>query len=403
MQTFRPVVLLTLTILALAACGKEPAHPSKTPEPQIVRDVTVGIVAPAEVNETAEAVGTVKSRTTVTLSSRIVGRIVALHVREGSQVDAGQVLVELDDRDIAAQTRRAEAALREAESGVVEVDRAITAAAAARTVAEAQRDLAAATLARYQRLLDRKSVAPQEYDQVLARHKAAVADVERVAAEAQALQAKRQQIQARNDAARAELSSAQVMQGYAKIVAPLTGVVTAKHAEAGSLAAPGTPLLTLEDHQRYWLEASVPESQIARLHRGQSLRVTVEGAGISAPATVSAILPLADPATRTTLVRLDLPASPRLRSGLFGRAWIPVGRRQVIQVSREAIIERGQLQGVYVVGQDGAARFRLIRTGESRQGGVEVLSGLTGGEQVVLAGVERVTDGSRIQPEGVRR
>jgi hypothetical protein len=116
---------------------------------------------------------------------------------------------------------------------------------------------------------------------------------------------------------------------------------------------------------------------------------------------VSEILPATDPTTRTTLVRLDLPASGGLRSGLFGRAWVPVGRRQAILVAREAIIERGQLQGVYVVGQDSVARFRLVRTGEARQGTIEILSGLTGGEQVVLAGAERVTDGARI--EGVKR
>ena len=124
---------------------------------------------------------------------------------------------------------------------------------------------------------------------------------------------------------------------------------------------------------------------------------------MSVATTVSEIVPAADPTTRTTLVRLDLPASSRLRSGLFGRASVSVGRRQAIRLAREAIIERGQLQGVYVVGQDNIARFRLIRTGESRLGAVEVLSGLTGGEQVVLRGTERVTDGARIQPEGVRR
>jgi multidrug efflux pump subunit AcrA (membrane-fusion protein) len=401
MRTLRYVVLLALTFLALAACGKEPAHPSKAPEPQVVRDVTVGIVLPAEVEETAEVVGTVKSRTTVILSSRIVGKIVALHVREGSQVEAGQVLAELDDREIAAQVRRAEAGIREAESALVAVDRGIAAALAARTAAEAQRDLAATTLARYQRLLDRKSVAPQEYDQVMARHKAAVADVERTAAEGQALLAKLQQVQARIEAAQAELTSAQVMQGHAKIAAPLSGVVTTKHAEVGSLATPGTPLLTLEDSRRYWLEVVVPESQAAGIRGGQSLSVQIEAAGISSVATVSEIVPTADATTRTTLVRLDLPASPRLRSGLFGRAWVPAGRWQAIRVAREAIVERGQLQGVYVVGQDDIARFRLIRTGKVRQGAVEVLSGLTGGEYVVLAGTDRVTDGARI--EGVKR
>jgi RND family efflux transporter MFP subunit len=241
-------------------------------------------------------------------------------------------------------------------------------------------------------------VAPQEYDQVVARHKAAVAEVERAIAEGQALQAKRQQVQARIESARAELASLHVMQGYAKIVAPMNGVVTVKHADVGSLAAPGTPLLTLEDPRRYWLEVAAPESQAARIRRGQSLAVQVEAAGLSTTATVSEIIPAADPTTRTTLIRLDLPASARLRSGLFGRVWVPMGRRQAIRVAREAVVERGQLQGVYVIGQDNIARFRLIRTGATGQGVVEILSGLTGGESVVVAGTERVTDGARIQP-----
>lgn len=396
MSISRRAFALALIALSLAACGKDSAHPPKAAEPPVVRDVTVGAATASDLDDLAEVTGTVRSRTVTTLSSKIVGRIVALHVREGSVVQAGQLLIELDDQDIAAQTRRAEAGLREAEAAVAEVDRGIAAAAAGQAAAEAQRDLAVSTLARYQRLLDRKSVAPQEYDQVAAQQKAAVAGVNRAIAEGQAIQSKRAQVLARIETARTEIASTQVMRGYAKIVAPFAGIVTTKHTDVGGLAAPGVPLLTLEDHGRYWLEAVVPDSQIAGLKRGQSLRVAVEGAGFSGAAAISEIVPTADQATRTTLVRLDLPASPQLRSGLFGRAWIPAGRRQAIQVARQAVVERGQLQGVYVVGQDNIARFRLIRTGATHPGGVEVLSGLTGGEQVVTAGVERVTDGARI-------
>jgi len=347
--------------------------------------------------ETAEVTGTLKSRTATTLSSKIVGRILALHAREGSEVQAGQILIELDDQDIAAQTRRAEAGVREAEAAMEEVDRGIAAAAAGQAAAEAQRDLAVSTLARYQRLLDRKSVAPQEYDQVAAQQKAAAAAVDRAIAEGQAIRSKRAQVLARIETARTEIASTQVMRGYAKIAAPFAGIVTTKHVEVGGLAAPGVPLLTLEDNRRYWLEIAVPDSQVGSLKRGQSLRVAVEGAGVSGAAAISEIVPTADQATRTTLVRLDLPASPQLRSGLFGRAWIPAGRRQALQIAREAVVERGQLQGVYVVGQDDVARFRLIRTGATHQGAVEVLSGLTSGERIVLRGIERVSDGVRIQ------
>ena len=400
MQTLRYAPLLIPAFLVLIACGKEAAQPAKAPEPKVVRDVTVGSVTTSEVEEAAEVMGTVKSRTSTTLSSKIVGRILALHAREGSEVKAGQLLVELDDRDIAAQVRRAEAGLNEAESAIPELERAIAAAAAAQAAAEAQRDLAAATLARYQRLLERKSVAPLEYDQVATRHKTTAADVDRAIAEGQALQAKRQQVLARIESARAEVASVQVMQSYAKIVAPINGIIRVKHAEVGSLAASGSPIVTLEDNRRYWLEAVVPETQAVGIRRGQSLSVQVEAADISSTATVSEIIPAADPTTRTTLVRLDLPASPKLRSGLFGRAWVPVGRRQVIRVARQAIIERGQLQGVYVIGQDNIARYRLVRTGPEHQGAVEILSGLTSGEHIVAAGTERVTDGVRI--EGVK-
>jgi len=397
MSISRRAFALALIALSLAACGKDSAHPPKAAEPPVVRDVTVGAATATDLDDLAEVTGTVRSRTVTTLSSKIVGRIVAVHVREGSVVEAGQLLIELDDQDIAAQTRRAEAGLREAEAAMAEVDRGIAAAAAGQAAAEAQRDLAVSTLARYQRLLDRKSVAPQEYDQVAAQQKAAAAAVDRAIAEGQAIQSKRAQVLARIETARTEIAGTQVMRGYAKIAAPFAGIVTTKHTEVGGLAAPGAPLLTLEDDRRYWLEAVVPDSQIAGLKRGQSLQVAVEGAGFSGAAPVSEIVPTADQATRTTLVRLDLPASPQLRSGLFGRAWIPAGRRQAIQVARQAVVERGQLQGVYVVGQDDIARFRLIRTGAMHSGGIEVLSGLTSGEQVITSGVERVTDGARIQ------
>jgi len=393
----RTLLFVTLVSLPLLACGREPAHREKAVEPPVVRDVAIGAVAEAALDEIVEVTGTVRSRMVTTLSSKIVGRILALHASEGREVKAGQILIELDDQDIAAQTRRAEAGLREAESAMAEVDRSIAAAGAAQAAAEAQRDLAASTLARYQRLLDRKSVAPQEYDQVAAQQKAAAAAVERVIAEGQAVQARRAQVLARMDSARAEIASTQVMRGYAKIAAPFDGIVTVKHTDVGGLAAPGAPLLTLEDNRRYWLEVSVPDSQIRGLGPRQSLQVSIEAAAFSGAAAISEILPAADAATRTTLVRLDIPARGGLRSGLFGRAAIPLGRRQAIQVARQAIVERGQLQGVYVVGQDNIARFRLIRTGATRQDAVEVLSGLTSGEQIVLAGIERVSDGVRIQ------
>src|SRR5512147_467852 len=136
MAMLRHALLVALLTLPLLACGREPAHPEKAVEPPAVSNVGIGAVAETPFDETAEVTGTVKSRTTATLSSKIVGRILALHVREGSEVQTGQILIELDDQDIAAQTRRAEAGLHEAESGMAEVERAVVAAAAGQAAAE---------------------------------------------------------------------------------------------------------------------------------------------------------------------------------------------------------------------------------------------------------------------------
>lgn len=397
----RPAVLLSALLLLGAGCGQDSAQPSKPAEPPTVQGVAVEAAATAEILETTEALGTVRARTVTAVSSRIMGRILALHAREGSAVEAGRLLVELDDSDIAAQLKRAEAGLSQAESGLAELERAEAAAAAALAAAEAQRELAASTLARYRTLAERKAVAPQELDEVTARHKAAAAEVARAAAEGEVVRARRHQIRAAMETARAEIAGVQVLRTHTKIAAPTAGVVTATHAEVGAMAGPGLPLLTLESG-RHWLEIAVPESQLAGLRPGQSLRIAVDGAGLSLAAPVAEILPVTDPATRTATVRIGLPAAPALRSGLFGRAWIPTGRRPALLVPRRSVVLRGQLQGLYVVGQDSIARFRLIQTGPDHADRVEVLAGLAAGERIVTSGIERVTDGARIQPERVR-
>ncbi|HTU01700.1 MAG TPA: efflux RND transporter periplasmic adaptor subunit [Candidatus Sulfotelmatobacter sp.] len=391
-------VAIALSVpLFLAACGSEPPAP-RAVAPSVVRGVALATVRPVALADRLEVVGSVKSRSVTTIASKILARVKALHVAEGSRVQAGELLIELDDRDILAQVRRAEAGLAEAEGALAEVDRGIAAAKAVGAAAQAQRDLADTTLARYQRLLDRRSVAPAEYDQVVARAKAATAELERTAAESQAVQAKREQALARIESARAEIAAANVLRDQAQILAPFAGVVTAKQVEVGTLAAPGAPLLTLEDSRRYWLDALVPDSQLASLRPGQDLPIAVESAGITGTAPISEVLPVADPTTRTTVVRLDLPASPRLRSGLFGRVWVPTGGRQALLVPQPALVTRGQLEGVYVIGQDSLAHFRLVRTGASREQQIEILAGLADGEQIVVTGAERVTDGAKVEP-----
>ncbi len=282
--------------------------------------------------------------------------MIAVNVREGDRVRKGQTLVVLDDAQLRAATDRASAAVAVAE-------REMAAANANYTLTEA-------TLKRYQTLFDKKSASPQEFDEVKARYSAAQAQLEAAhAGEAQA---------------RAALSEAKTMQSYTRLLAPFDGVITEKRVEAGGIASPGMPLLTLESTGHYRLEANVNEMDIAAVHVGMTAPVTIEAVATQPiEARVAQVVPAADSASRSFVVKLDLPAVPNLRSGLFGRVSIAKGNRRSMFIPRTAVLDRGQLQAVYVIGNDQVVNLRYVTLGRPRDNGVEVLSGVEPGEELV--------------------
>lgn len=402
MRTTSALIAIGVIALAATSCGeKKEAAAEKVPTVTGVRLQTVTAVP---VEDFYEAAGTVRSRTTSVLSSKAMGTVRAVFVREGDRVRAGQVLVEIDDRDLVAGLRKAQAGLREAENALDEMERAIAAAESAKAAAEANRTLAASTFARYRALLERRSVSQQEFDEVQARYKAATAEAERESQMLASLQAKKNQVLARMDHARADIAAAQVMVGYARVTSPINGIVTAKQAEVGMLAAPGVPLVTVEDDAHYRLEVTVEESQIGTIHPSDPVRVVIDTLGDrELTGRVAEIVPAADPASRTFTVKIDLPmeggkdgARPILRSGLYGKARFTVGRKQALLIPRQAIVERGQLIGVYVVDESRIARLRLIKPGKPYGDRLEVVAGLNEGERIVVENVGTISDGTRI-------
>jgi len=307
--------------------------------------------------------------------------------------------VQLDDRDTRAQLRKATAGVQEARDGLQEVERLLGAAGQAIAAAQAQEALALSTRTRYQTLLERRSVAPQEYDEVAARYTMAAAAVARAREEQAALVARKQQALARIAQAQADLANAEVVLGYTRITAPVAGIVVAKTVEVGGLASPGVPLYTIEE-EHYRFEASVQEAQLHKIQPGQQATIRIEALGREITAPIVEIVPAADPLSRTFTVKLDLPEEPGLRTGLYGKAQFHTGQRQVLLVPQGAIVERGQLQGVFVVAPDNITRLRLVKTGKTEAVGVEILSGLHRGERLIVEGVERVVDGSRVEGEG---
>jgi multidrug efflux system membrane fusion protein len=396
-------IAMILLIFFVTGCGRKEEGIEEKPTP--IRGLKIETIRLAPVEEEYEAVGTVRSRTTSVLSSKTVGNILAVHVREGDRVRTDQLLIEIDDRDSRTQLQKAQAGLREVEDAKEEIEQNILAAKSAREAAEAGKSLARVTFKRYQALLEQKSVSQQEYDEVQAKLKVAEAEADRAATMIQALMAKKGQVLAKMEQVKAGIAGAEINVGYSRILSPINGIVTAKQAEIGLLATPGVPLLTVEDNSHYRLEVSVEDAMLNRIHLRDPVRISIDALGQEEfSRKVSEIVPASDPASRSYTVKVDLPEGPKrsgtevgLKSGLFGKARFPVGKTEAILIPQSAIVHEGQLTGVYVVDQAGIARFRLVKTGKIYEGRIEILSGLNQGDRIASTHVEVIKDGDRVE------
>jgi membrane fusion protein, multidrug efflux system len=363
------VCLLTAGLAAgVSGCDKKgPAGEALKAVPVVTGVVTQEVTA-GDIPEQTEAVGTVRAKNSALLAARIPATVTGIHVMVGERVPKGKLLVTLASAEAVSGAAGARAGVEEALRGVDD--------------ARARQKLAEVTFDRFEKLFKEQAVTRQEYD---------VRRMEKdVAAEGLA-RAEARLVQAREGA-----KSASAIAGYTRIIAPMAGIVTSKPVEAGMTVFPGMPLVTVEEEGHYRLEAAAPESLLGKVRVGQEVSVTVDGAAAGMSGRVAEVVPTVDPASRTFTVKVDL-AGKGLRSGSYGRVQFPVGSRQGLLVPKGAVVERGALTSVWVVDKEKIARMRLVRTGKPVGDRLEVLAGLSAGESIVAAGVEKVTDGARIE------
>jgi RND family efflux transporter MFP subunit len=369
------------SIAVLTGCGgSEPQPKAASGQPAI--PVQTASVSIQQWPDVYEATGTVRARTVTVLSSKLMAYVRQVAVQVGDRVQEGQLLVTLDSQDLDTKVRGAEAAEAEVMSAIPEADNGVA-------FAKANLDLAQSTFKRMEELASKKSISNQEFDEASARLKSAQAAYEMA-------RAKRTQLDSKRSGVQQEIRGASIMRDYTRISAPFSGLVTAKSVEPGNLAAPGAPLLTVEREGAYRLEASVDESRLPFVKTGQTVEVALESLDRRFPAHVSEIVPAVDAASRSYIVKIDLPNMPNLRSGMFGRALFPMGTRKVVTIPPQSLVERGQLQSVFVM-EGGFAHSRLVTTGQRGQSAVEVLSGVSEGEKVVSPVPSGLTDGARVE------
>jgi RND family efflux transporter MFP subunit len=376
------VVILSIAAV-LSACGEKGTQGTVVSRP-LVQDVEVIVVRPVPRETMAEALGTVRARTTAAVAPQVMGRLTGVAVSEGSVVAAGALLATIDDTTVRAQLSSAEGAVAEAEAAGEDVDRAIS-------QAEAGKALAEKTYERFRKLLDGKVVTQQEFDEVELRRTVAVKDLERA-------QQKRAQMIAKIAQARGQADAAKAMLAWTRVIAPFAGIIVEKRADPGSMAVPGVPLFVLEDPRRHRIETFVSETYLPLLRKGTPVQVVLDAdPGNPFSAVVTEIVPAIDPASRTFTVKADLPAG-RARSGQSGKVRFAAGKGTVLAVPKRAITRAGGSDGVFTIGaRDNVARLSMITLGAEFDDRVEVLSGIEDGARVALSPIDKLSDGARVE------
>jgi RND family efflux transporter MFP subunit len=292
--------------------------------------------------------GVVEAMRQTIMAAQVSGTVVALQVRAGDKVHAGQVLMRIDAR-AADQTAAAGAAQARAARAAME---------------EATREFE-----RQQQLFAQGYISQAALDRADAHFKTA---------------------QAEASAQLANAAAAKTQSDFYIVKAPYGGVVANVSVVLGDLAMPGRPLLTLYDPTALRVTAAIPQTAVAELGGQRAPQAEVPGAaaGLVKPVHVQ-LLPAVDVASHTLELRLDLPPNTNAVPGMFARAWLSgpdTGdtRDARLFVPTQAVVRRAELAAVYVIGRDGKPMLRQVRPGRSEGSQVEILSGVAAGERVAL-------------------
>ena len=355
---------------ATAGCSKNPEDMKGENAPvAVARGITLDTVKSVAMPELLEVVGSVRARTSAIVSTRIPGRISMLCVREGDRVKKGQLLVQLDAEENQATAAVATAGIDEARQGLDE--------------ALSRKKLADSTFDRYRNLFNEQAISRQEFDVKQSEKEVALQGVAR--AEARLSQAQQ--------GARATTT----MSDYTRIIAPISGVIASKQTDLGTSVFPGQPLMTIEDDGSYQLELAVPENMTTTVKPGTPVQVTLDAIGTTFTAKIAEIVPTTDPASRTFIAKISV-NKKGLKSGMFGRGALALGTTvTAITVPKKAVVERGALTIVWAVDKESIARMRIVKAGRVTAERVEILSGLSDGDRVVVTGVEKISEGARVE------
>jgi RND family efflux transporter MFP subunit len=303
--------------------------------------VTAMTIEPKTIDAMVSAAGALSSKNTSVLSSKVMGKVVALTVSEGDYVKQGKLLLRIESGEISAQTYQAQAAYNNAR---LQYDR-------------------------IKSLFDGKAATQMEMDQ-------ATLGIE---------------------SAKAGLNAAKAMESYTIITAPIAGQIVEKRINLGEMALPGQPVLKIEDNKNLRLEATVKEQDLRFVQPGEPVIVKIDAMpGKEIKARVVQVVPASDLRTHSFVVKIDIPADKGLITGMYGKAFFITGKREAVLVPRSAVVVLSGITGVYLVSQEGNAVFQMVQLGETSGDRVEAVTGLKAGDQVIVSKQDARIEGRKV-------
>ena len=338
-----PLFTFAAALAPFAGCSKQ-ATPTLAADPAAAlppAKVRVATVRTEELPALLEITGTIRPVQRAQLAAKVMGTIDVLSVTLGQHVQAGDLLVQISAGEITARVTQTQSQLN-----------------------VARRDL--------------------ERERELLGKGASTADLVRGLEDRLAL-------------TQAMVREAEVMLGYTTIRAPFAGVVARKFVQVGDLASPGIPLLEIEGRGSFEVEVAVPDSLATKLVAGASLEVEIPAAGLTFNATLAELSSAADPGARSVLAKLTVPAGTAVRSGQFARVQLRGAPIRTLFAPVAALSVLGQMERVFVAGENNRAVLRLVKTGASRHDRIEILTGLDDGERVVVAPTAGLREGQTLE------
>ncbi|RMD45561.1 MAG: efflux RND transporter periplasmic adaptor subunit [Aquificota bacterium] len=347
--------------------------------PKVVSGLKIETVNKQKVYEKYKIDGYTTSKNTAQVSTKLMGKILKINVKEGDYVKKGQLLATVDTSEIKAQKQELLAALKEISAGRKE-------ALAGEKAAQAQYDFMKITYKRIKNLYQENAVPKQKVDEIEMKLKGAEAQLDQVKAKLKQLEAKEKQLQAK-------LKQIQIMENYGYIKAPFDGYVIKKLIDVGSMAAPGMPIFII-GNKDIQFQSFVDAKYINNIKVGDNLTIYIDAYNKTYKGKVVEKNENADPMNNSFSIKVDIP--DEIGVGFYGKSYINAKEEEKILIPETAVSRLNNTTAVFVVDDNGIIHLTPVELGEKYNGKIEVKSGIEDGQKIVVEGINKACDGCRV-------